>query len=475
MKIKNIILFLFSLFLLLFPLYAFADMRCYQSTSKDQDNITITIYNNNTGLIRETRTISIPPGTDTLQFLDVPSSIMPETVRAKPRTNFIRFRILEQTYEYDLMDSTRLLDKYVGKTLKLAEWNKAHDRKETVEATLLSNHQEQIYEIDGEIYVGHSGLKILPQLPENFVVKPTLTWLYENENTSPFLLDVSYLTESINWKADYTMILNKDDTSSALTAWITIDNKSGTMYKNANLKLMAGKIHRAERNTITREYDTLTLQKSASTPFAEQPFFEYHLYGLEDRTTIKDRQTKQIRFFDKLDIPVRKEFLLYGNRKFFTRSHARQKTHIPVTVHVSFSNTKANHLGLPLPEGTVRLYKQDSSGHEQFIGEDIILHTPENEHVSFQIGNAFDIVAERTQIDFQQIATNLYETEWLIHINNHKKTSAVVGVIEPLFGNWTVISNNKPFTKVDAFTIRFDPEIPAEGETTIRYRLRISM
>ena len=447
-----------------------------KSTIEDQTNVEVTVYNNNLGLVKDTRNIALPTGIAELRFMDVASAIMPVTVHIKSLNRPDDFFVLEQNYEYDLMDPNKLLDKYVGETIKIIDWNKYQDRKETVEAELLSNNKGQIYKINDEIYLGHPGYKVLPRIPENLIAKPTLTWLYKNTSNSPHSIEASYLTNQIGWKADYVLVLNQDDLRGGLSGWVTLNNRSGATYKDAKLKLVAGEVHRAPQAPDEMRYEGMLA--GASRPksgFQEKSFFEYHIYDLERRTTIKNNQTKQISLLEASDIKTEKELLVYGVRTWYTRQYRENNPKQPVNVYIKFKNEKKNNLGMPLPAGIMRLYKEDDEKSLQFIGEDRIEHTPKDEEIRLKIGEAFDVVCERVQTDYKQITTRLHETEWEVTLRNHKEENVVVGIIEPLYGNWKVINNTHQYQKKDAFTIRFDVKVPKDKEVKVKYRIRVGL
>jgi len=446
-----------------------------KSDINDQVAVKVTVYNNNLGLIKDVRDISLPVGEGELRFMDVASHIMPVTVHAKSLNFPDGFTVLEQNYEYDLMNANKLMDKYVGKKIKLMAWNKFQDRKEVVDAILLSNNQGQIYQINNEIFLGHPGYKVLPKIPENLIAKPTLTWLYENRKEKPHRLEVSYLTTNISWKADYVLVLNEDDTSSDISGWVTLDNKSGAMYKDALLKLVAGEVHRVEKKIKDRVYALGVMKEARAPQFKEKAFFEYHIYDLQRKTTIKDKQTKQVSLLETANVGIHKDLIVYGLKSYFTRKYREKIPRQPVNVYILFKNSKDNNLGMPLPAGVMRLYKQDDDGSQQFIGEDRIEHTPKDEEVRLKIGKAFDVVAERIQTDYRQISTRLHESEWEITLRNHKEKGIKVGIVEPLFGNWRVISKSHPYKKIDAFTIRFDVMVPKDKEVKIKYRAKIGL
>ncbi len=447
-----------------------------RSTQQDQESVEVTVYNNNLGLIKEVRTVSLPGGVGELQFMDVASHIQPSTVHVASQDSSPGFTVLEQNYEYDLMNEQKLLDKYVGKQIKIVDWNRHHDRKEVVEATLLSNNQGQIYRIDGDIYLGHPGVKVLPQLPDNLIAKPTLTWLFRNEKPGACNLQVSYLTNNIQWRADYVLILNAADTGGDLSGWVTLDNRSGARYADARLKLVAGTVHRV---TPERPHERVLMAKAmshqADEGFREESLFEYHLYDLERPTTIKDQQTKQIRLLEATGLGVEKELLVTASSGMFAQRYRGATPRRPVNVFVNFKNHKDNRMGMPLPAGIVRVYKEDSRGSQQFIGEDRIEHTPTGETVRIKTGEAFDIVAERVQTDYRQVTSGLHESEWEITLRNRKQEDVTIGVVEGFFGNWKVLNNSHDYTKTDAFTIRFDVDVPAEGTVAVKYRVQVGL
>jgi hypothetical protein len=448
-----------------------------RSTIEDQTSVEVTVYNNNLGLIKDTRKVALPVGKGELRFMDVASSIMPETVQAKSVSNPDSFAILEQNYEYDLINRGKLLDKYVGRQVKIIESNYYKDRKTEVEATLLSNNQGPIFTINHEIYLGHAGEIVLPKLPENLVAKPTLTWLYENAASKPLDLEVSYLTQNINWKADYVVVVNADDTLADVSGWVSLENKSGALFKDARLKLVAGEVHRAPEPTqgMPPAAGAVMAKRAKADAFVEKAFFEYHIYDLQRKTTIKDNQTKQVSLLEAHAAGIKKELLVYGIRTYHTAKFTERKPKQPVNVYLVFRNSKENKLGMPLPAGTMRVYKQDQDGSRQFIGEDRIQHTPKDEEVRLKVGEAFDVVAERTQTDFKQISTIQYETEWEIKIRNHKDQTVTVGVVEPLPGHWEVVGKSHSYRKLDAHTIQFDVPVPKTEEVVVKYRIRVGI
>ncbi|MFP4473349.1 MAG: DUF4139 domain-containing protein [Candidatus Omnitrophota bacterium] len=455
-----------------FPAVSFA--QPIKSTIEDQTSVEVTVYNSNLGLIKDTRTVDLPEDAGELRFMDVAAGIKPVTVAVTSLTAPEKFMILEQNYEYDLMNAQKLMDKYVGRTVKIIDENEFQGTRKEVEAELLSNNKGPIYRIGNEIYLGHEGRVVLPELPDNLIAKPTLTWLYQNTGDQQQQLEVSYLTNNINWEADYVMTVNSDDTAAGLTGWVTIDNKSGTEYRDAQLKLVAGDVNRVqERSYRNKGMERAVMMASDAAGFAEEAFFEYHIYDLQRPATIKNKQTKQISLLEAEGISIDKEFLLYGRQNFF-RSRYNDIPKGKPGVYLKFMNTDRNNLGMPLPAGVVRLYKADSKGKLQFIGEDRIDHTPEDEEIVLKIGEAFDVVAERRQTDFQHIGKYAVETAWEVELRNHKEDDITVSVIEPVWGEWRVIDASHDHEKLDAHRIKFNIPVSQDESATLTYRVRVT-
>ena len=439
-------------------------------TENDQRDVMVTVYNGNLGLVKDTRDARLDAGTLEVKFMDVAAQIDPTSVHLKSLTDASGLKILEQNYEYDLLTSDKLMEKYVGKKVRLYQSGGAFQ-----EATLLSINGP-VWEINGEIHMGGYGNAVLPALPENLVSKPTLVWLLRNARPAAQRIEASYLTGGITWKADYVMVINAAESRSDLTGWVTIDNKSGGTYKNAALKLVAGDINRATGRNETRralELAAKTAGADASRDFRSEGFFEYHLYTLDGRTTVKDKQTKQLSLLSATDVPVDKHFIYYGAADYFRTQYGVPMSNQKVGVYLEIKNSQDNRLGIPLPKGKVRVYKADTSGSQQLIGEDWIDHTPNDERVKIKMGEAFDVVGERVQKDWKKIGPALYEVEWEISLRNHKKEAVTVEVVEPVPGDWEVLRSTLPHEKVEAFTMRFRVPVPKDGETKLTYRVRV--
>jgi hypothetical protein len=443
------------------------------STLKDQQNVSITIYNSNVGLVKDTRIIDFKPGIHELKFMDVAGKIDPTTVHIKSLINDSSLNVLEQNYEYDLLSPQKLLEKFVGQKVQLATINPETKKEEIVEATLLSTQGGNIFQIGDKIHIGHHGRILLSRIPENLIPQPTLVWMLENKLSKTQKLEASYLTSGINWKADYVAVLNKLDTLTDLTGWVTIDNRSGATYQNALLKLVAGDIHRVTQE-MQMDYARVKMaaKEAASPQFKEESFFEYHLYTLDRRTTIKDNQTKQMTLLDANQVPLKKLFIFAGYPQYYYYRIDQRSNKQKVGVFLELENTKKNNLGIPLPKGTIRVYKEDKDGSLQFIGEDRIDHTPKDEKFKIKIGEAFDVVGERIQTDYKHLGYNLYEVAFEVSLRNHKKEDIKVLVEEPIPGDWEMLLNTHPYEKLQANLIRFDVPVAKDKEVKVKYRIR---
>jgi hypothetical protein len=459
--------------LLLFLLFVqLSSAEPVTSTLKDQQEMAVTIYNSSVGLVKDVRLIDLKAGILELKFMEVAAKIDPTSVHIRSLTNGNGLSILEQNYEYDLLSPQKLLEKYVGQTVSLATVNPETKKEEIVEAVLLSTQGGNIFRIGDKISIGHPGRILLSQIPENLIPQPTLVWLLENKSSHPQKVEASYLTSGINWKADYVAVLNQSDTRTDITGWVTLDNKSGATYQNALLKLVAGDIHRVQPEVRVDRMVARTAAKEAAPQFKEEAFFEYHLYTLDRRTTIKDNQTKQMTLLDANQVPVDKLFIFSGAPQYYFSRYDQRSGKQKVGVFLELLNSQRNNLGMPLPKGTVRVYKQDRDGSLQFVGEDQIDHTPRDEKFKLKIGEAFDVVGERVQTDYKRLGDNLFEVAFEVSLRNHKNEDIKVLVEEPIPGDWEMLSNTHPYEKVNARLIRFNVSVSKDQEVKVRYRIR---
>jgi len=444
------------------------------STAADRTSVAVTVYNQNLALVRETRSLPLDKtGVATLRFMDVPSKINPRTVHVQA-LSAAGPAVLEQNYEYDLISPEKLMEKYVGREVEVVE--QADDlTTRAVKATLLSTNGGPVYRIGDRIVIGQGGKVTLPDLPDDLVARPTLVWTLDVPKAGASPAEVSYLTDGMNWSADYVAVVDADDKKAGLSGWVTIDNHSGATFKDATLKLVAGDVRRVAPDRLMEyEASAKVMRMAAGAPqFQEESFFEYHLYTLDRPTTVKDNQTKQLSLFSAGSVPVTKKLLLTGNTGWFRSALGTGLPSEKVAVVLEIINAQSAGLGIPLPKGTVRVYKKDKSGAEQFVGEDAIDHTPKDETIRLHVGDAFDIVAERAQTDFKAVSPRQNESAWTISLRNRKDEDIVVTVREPMGGDWTLLSSSIPGKKIDQQTLEFMVPVPKGKETKLTYRVAL--
>jgi hypothetical protein len=461
------------------PVEARSDVEsAVAATLKNQTDLAVTVYNSNIALVRDVREVALPSGVLDLRFLDIAAAVNPATVHFRSVSEPGRLGILEQNYQFDLLDPQRLLKKYIGRDVTLVRTREENGttRHEEVKARLLAFNDAPVWRIGDEIVTGLSADQYrFPEIPENLHERPTLVWKLDNAGGRQHKIETSYLTGNMGWTADYVLTVGRDDAKADLDGWVTVSNTSGTSYRNAALQLVAGDLNRVVENVgLARDMAKAAQEMAPAAPFAREAFSEYHLYSLTRRTTLLENETKQIALLSGTGVPVKKLYVVNG-QQFYYRNRQQPGSPIKDAVQVFYElrNDAASSLGMPMPAGTVRVYQADSKGGLQFAGEDRIDHTPKDETIALHIGSAFDIVAERKQTDFEKVAEGVYEMAFSITLRNHKAVPISVQVNEPIAGDWRVISATHAATKTDAWAARFTVPVAANGETVLQYRVRV--
>ncbi|PYR33364.1 MAG: DUF4139 domain-containing protein [Acidobacteria bacterium] len=429
----------------------------------DQLELAVTVYNSDIALVRDVRNLQLPRGTFDLHFMDIAATVNPATVHFRSLTEPTRVNVLEQNYEYDLLEPDKLLRKYVGRDVTLVRMRQEDGatKSEEIKARLLSYNSAPVWRIGNEIVTGmHADHIRFPELPENLYARPTLIWSLNK----------------LAWNADYVWTVARDDKLADLDGWVTLTNGSGTSFKNAKLQLVAGDLNRVRQVIGRMMADEARATKSvAEAPMAQEAFSDYHLYTLGRKTTINNSETKQVSMLGGTAIPIQKRYVVDGQAFYYRNAyHPGAPLKDVVSVYYQFKNEDRTGLGVPMPAGVLRVYQADSKGGVQFVGEDRIGHTPKDETLNVKIGNAFDVVAERKQIDFEKIASNVFEVEYEITLRNHKTTPVAVEVNEPIGGTWRILRSSHQWTKTDAWAARF--AVPVDPDTTavLKYRVRVT-
>jgi hypothetical protein len=472
----------------------------------ERTTVDLTIYNQNLSLIREERSIQLPKGMSRVVVPDIPATIDGTSLHFLSRTDPGGVRVLEQNYQYDLVHQAKLLERYLGRTVEFVRTDPATQKEYTVSGRLLATGYVQqagyegaagftyaggmVAEVNGKIEISPSGRLVLPSLPEGLILKPQLEWLVSSSREGSHKTEISYMASALSWSCNYVALLDQNDTHLDLKGWVTLTNHTGTTFQNAGLKLVAGDVNvvKNELAGMQRLAKTMAVAEDAAAPqFVQSELFEYKLYTLQRRTDLRNNETKQIELTSAAGAPAKKVFIYDGigdqwrywrnNYSYRSQGSFGQQSNTKVGVFVTFRNDEKSGLGIPLPKGKVRVYKRDADGKEQFVGEDLVDHTPKDEEVRLYLGNAFDIVGERAQKDFKSFAAGRIVEETIeIKIRNHKSEAAEVHVYEHpwRWSQWEIVTSNVPWTKVDQSTLRFPVKPGKDEEKVVRYTIRYS-
>lgn len=445
------------------------------STTTDQHDVAVTIYSDNLALVKDARRVRLARDANQLAWRGVSAQLRPETAQLRNGSNPAGFRLQELNFDTGLLTPQKLLDAYVGREISVIRTHPTTGAETREPATVLSTNGGVVLRFADHVETGVPGRLGFPAVPEALRDTPTLVLSLVSPTAGTQDLELSYLTGGLSWRADYVAELNARDDRLDLNGWVTLTNQSGAAYANAKLQLVAGDVNRVREAQPQLRATMAMAAKSAE--MQQESLFEYHLYTLQRPTTLAENQTKQVALMSAMRVPVKKEFLLEGANYYYSGQQGELGKAIKVGVFVEFSNT-GEGLGIPLPGGVIRVYKQDSQGNAQFVGEDRIDHTPKNETVRLKLGDAFDVTADRTQIDFQKLAgtsrTNaVYESAYDVVLKNAKPEAVTVTVREPMPGDWTMVSESQPHTKPAAGIAEWRVGVPAGGKATLSYRVRV--
>jgi hypothetical protein len=454
-----------------------------RSALDDQQSVAVTIYNQNLALVKDQRKVKLNTGLNKLALRDVSAQIRPETALLRSLTQAGGLSILEQNFDFDLLTPQKLLEKYVGRTVTVVKTNPATGIETSEQAQVLSANNGVVMKIGDRIETGIPGRIVYGDVPANLRDRPTLVVQLNSKTAAEQNIELSYLTSGLGWKADYVAELNPSEDRLDLSGWVTLTNTSGTTYRNAKLQLVAGDVNRVpEIRPMLKTMRMDAMAAEAAAPMAEESLLEYHLYTLDRPTTIAENQTKQVALLSATAVPARKELVLRGEEYYYQSSYLPNNGELgqklKVGVLVEFDNKEASRLGMPLPKGVMRVYKKDSVGNAQFVGEDNIDHTPKNESVRLKLGNAFDVTADRKQTDFKRLpnpakGNSAFESAYEIVLKNAKKERVTVSVQEPIPADWKMMKSSHPHEKANSNLATWKIDVPAEGKTTLTYRVQV--
>lgn len=446
----------------------------------------ITVYNQGFGLVKETRVLNLKEGRQSVAVEDVASQIETNSVGIRSLTDPDGFTVLEQNYQYDLISPLAILNKSVGQKVKFIRT--IGQQRDVLEGILISSptsivgspdgSSQQTYNgmvirtDDGRIVLSPSGEVEVTSVPAGLISRPTLLWDIEAAKAGQNTIELSYLTQGMNWNADYVLMYDGVGHGD-LKGWVTMNNQCGIGFTDAKLKLLAGDVARVQEAPRREVFNMAEDRAVASAPaFKEESLFEYHLYTLQRPASIRNNETKQLSLLEGKGVMVSKKLIIdsmQGYTSYYPNEGEVGTGSLKPQVRLEFVNSQENHLGIPLPKGKIKIYQRDNSGSVQMLGEAQIDHTPKNEKLSLVVGQSFDIRADRKRTNFRMVNSNTAEESFEIIVRNRKDVADTVHVYERHWGSWKVTEKSMPFEKLDSETIDFVVNLKAGESRTINY------
>jgi hypothetical protein len=457
-----------------------------QDDVPERDSVALTVYNQGTALVQDRRTFTFDAGENPINFTDVAAQIDATSVTFRSLTDPTGTSVIEQNYAYDLVNVSALLERYLDETIRVTTQDGT-----VYDGALLSGRGGEIIlrQADGTVAVVNQAQARdvqFPNLPDGLITRPTLRWLVSAMTGGEQQVELTYLTGGMTWTADYNVLLATGNTSLDLNGWITLNNNSGTSFADAQLKLVAGDVNRLPEQQARGEFreEMLMMADAAAAPPVEQrEIFEYQLYEIQRPVTVANNETKQVEFVRGANVPATTFFVYNGSPQFYGYYGVNQDQYYgstgitDVQTYLEFDTSEENGLGADLPAGRVRVYQADTDGAPVLIGENQIDHTPEGEMVQFYLGNAFDLVGERTQTNFVYVSDRVIQETYEIRLRNRKDEGSVeVRVPETMFrwSEWEILESSIEYTKVNSNSIEFRANVPAGEEVVLTYTVQYS-
>jgi hypothetical protein len=458
------------------------------------DAAALTIYNRDFAVVRQGLTLDLHAGMNRVSFPDATLSLEPDSVILRDLTHR-PLQVLEQNYRNDPVSQELLLSMFEGKTIDFVRFRGNSGDKEVVQGKVIRSgfvphggSQQPIIEVDGKLQFFLPGQPIFPALGNDTILKPTLHWLIRSDREGATPAEIAYITGGMSWDASYNIVAPEHGDTIDLVGWITMNNRTGKTFENARIKLLAGDVNRVQNLQAPRAMAMKAAMDEAAAPppVTEKSFDEYHLYTLQNATTLRDQETKQVEFVRGAGVKSQRIYVYegfdtsrwgwYGGGLNQDPSYGTQ-SNSKVWVMQEFKNSKENNLGMALPHGRVRFYRRDDDGQLQFTGENMIDHTPSDETIRLYTGNAFDVVGERKRTEFHTDSrARWFDESFEIKIRNHKKEAVQVRVVERLYrwSNWQIADASQKWNKKDAQTVEFPVNLQPDQEGVVRYTVHYS-
>jgi hypothetical protein len=480
-----------------------------QEQTNDDSQPALTIYNQNFFVARERLPMNLTAGINHVQYAGIAAHLEPDSVILRD-PNGRALQILEQNYRNDPISQELLLSYYEGKAIDFLV--QRGDKQETVRGKIIRSgyvpsvtyangypqqpgYGQPIIEVDGVLRFGLPGLPLFPALSGDSILKPTLSWALQTNDPGKFDAEISYVSGGMSWQSDYNLVVSDKSTPKFdvidLVGWITMTNQSGKTFENARIKLLAGDVNKIDqRNPVPAMYaaEAKAMRNDAMAPVVqEKSFDEFHLYTLQNSTTLRDQETKQVEFVRSTGIHALRLYVYdgaqVGQYGYYNMEQIRQdqsygtQSNPKVWIMEEFKNSDVNHLGIALPKGKLRFYRRDTDGHLEFTGENTIDHTPKDETIRVYTGNAFDVVGERKRTSIHVDSRNNWLDEsFEIKVRNHKKEAVNVRIVEHMYRwtNWSLTDQSQQSHKMDSQTAEFPVTIAPDGEQVVTYTVHYS-
>lgn len=446
----------------------------------------LTIYNGRFAVVRDTVALELKAGENNVRYSGATSSLDPSTVILRDPSGKVPLSILEQNYQNDPVNELTLLERFEGQSISfLVKDPQKGDR--LVEGKVIRSGYvpggeslEPIVEAEGRIMFELPGRPLFPSLKDDgLLLKPRLNWKIQSPEAAILQAELAYLTQGLEWEASYNLVLPEGRDTADLNGWVTIKNKSGKQFENARIKLMAGDVKRSTPQPQRERSMKMLAAVAMDEPgVSEKAFDDFHLYTLPRPTTLRDQETKQLEFTHAGNVPTRRVYtydaapgMAFPGQTITEKTWGIESSRKSVSTALEFTNSEASSLGIPLPAGSVRVYRKDGEQLE-FVGEDHIGHTPKNEKITLTLGNAFDLVGERKRTNFQvDTSRRVMDESFEIKLRNQGKHAVEIRVVEHLTraANWAVSAKSLDFTALNSHKIQFTAKVPSEGETIVTY------
>ena len=468
----------------------------------------LTIYNQNFAVVRQQIPLDLTAGENQATVNDITFHLEPDSVVLRDPSGKHSLRVLEQNYRADPVNEASLLSLYEGRTIEFEVQPGQRVKGKIIrsgyaphstfamnrygnqyyQSQMVAASEQPIIEVDGQIRFGLPGTPKFPDLTAETILHPRLEWILATDKSGKFPAEFSYVTGGLSWEADYNIVAPEKGDVVDIVGWVTMDNQSGKTFTDARIKLMAGDVNKIQPGAMMKDMayarSEVVNGAVAGPPVTEKAFDEYHLYTLDRRTTLRDRETKQVEFIRAASVATKQVYIYDGARIDSNRYYGWNwenyrndysygtESNPKIWVMREFRNSDANHLGIPLPNGRVRFYRRNDDGQVEFTGENTIDHTPKDETVRIYTGNAFDVAGERRRADYsvdnnRRTANESFE----IKLRNHKKEPVQVRVVEHLYRsqNWDIASKSDEYKKTDSHTIEFPVTIAPDQEKVVTY------